>query len=523
MKYRIWNSIGKRVNSWALCVVKFISVILLSGLFLVGFLFSYRGGEGVRGIINIDPIPMHLLGILGIVMLAGILIKLPDKWLKFLEYVFLTAVFFRYIDAGKELIKFGESGPTADQFTVYRLGELFSINEFGAIQPTSGTYLSFYPHQLGIIFIFEMIFRICTMLNVEVPVYEIIKNINIYAACVLIFCQSKIVKNLFDSVRAELMYIILMMFNVPLILYTSYVYGEILSMCFFSLGLWLLIRHHKNPDKKLSLVFSIPMFVISVVFRKNSIILCIAVGCVLAVKGFSEKRKRYFVYLLILFMGAINILPVIRYVYEYRAGNTLLDGVPSIAWIAMGMQEDIHGTKGVYNGYNYNTLEACNMDRELMIEICKRDMKERITYFLTHPREGLDFYWEKTVHGWMEGTYSGRNAIASAFIKRPDIMEKLTAGEKGRSFEDFCNGYQTVIYLGGVLFWIKERKSKELMKYIIIIAVMGGFFFHILWEMNPRYIMPYVILLTMNSAVGIVWLAERIMNSIKKTSGADGC
>ena len=75
-----------------------------------------------------------------------------------------------------------------------------------------------------------------------------------------------------------------------------------------------------------------------------------------------------------------------------------------------------------------------------------------------------------------------------------------------------------MLYLGTLLFSVNEvhRKRKgtsmttpqgsgadSLYLYVGLIAVLGGFLFHILWEANSRYIFLYSLLMMPYCAAGI--------------------
>lgn len=47
------------------------------------------------------------------------------------------------------------------------------------------------------------------------------------------------------------------------------------------------------------------------------------------------------------------------------------------------------------------------------------------------------------------------------------------------------------------------RRTSSLLPYVGLVAVLGGFLFHMVWEANSRYIFPYFLLLLPYAARGL--------------------
>ena len=335
------------------------------------------------------------------------------------------------------------------------------------------------------------------------PAYHVIKLLNILFACGIIYFQYRSVAVITKSEKSQVIYLLLAMGNLPLVFYTSFVYGEIPSFSCFSMGLYFLLRHEHETTHKKDLVFSAIAFTFSVLLRKNTLILIIAVLLAILFTWIKNQKRDLAVYAILVGLCAICILPMVQKIYEFRADNTLLPGVSAYSYFAMGMQEAPRGN-GWYNGFNFNTYQETGLDNELADTISKVAIETRLKEFRENPTYALTFYLDKILSQWTDGSYACRQAIVSAFGNRSGFFASLFDGSVGLIFTGYCNIYQCVIYLGVLIFLIRNRHHANLLLYIGIIGIIGGFLFHIIWEANSRYILAYWLLMMPYAAMTFI-------------------
>ena len=188
-----------------------------------------------------------------------------------------------------------------------------------------------------------------------------------------------------------------------------------------------------------------------------------------------------------------------------------------MSYFAMGMQEASRGC-GWYNGFNIDTYDAAGMDSGIANEISRQAIQERLTYFREHLGYATDFYVRKHLSQWADGTYASRQATLATYGGRSEFFREVYDGSLSSAYIEWGNAWQNVLYLGTLLFSVNEvhRKRKgtsmttpqgsgadSLYLYVGLIAVLGGFLFHILWEANSRYIFLYSLMLMPYCAAGI--------------------
>ena len=99
-------------------------------------------------------------------------------------------------------------------------------------------------------------------------------------------------------------------------------------------------------------------------------------------------------------------------------------------------------------------------------------------------------------------------------------MEAVYTGKLAAPFIHYCNIYQLLVYGGSLICLLVLRRrpkqggyAAELPFYVGMIAVLGGFLFHMVWEANSRYIFPYFLLLLPYASQGLDAFYKRIQNA----------
>ena len=478
--------------------------------------------------------------------------KIGEKFRRGLLVFTLTFVF----GLGILLILFGRTVPAADALSVYNAAAEWILGNTDIIHPTV-SYLSYYPQQIGLMAFLELLLRIWNLTGLSVPAWHFIKLVYVCLLCGAIWFQYLSLQYLWPEnyKKISCCYLVLVCCNLPMIMYSSFVYGEIPSFAALSVGCYLLLRllggvspggsyqDNVSPGGSYRIIFtgfgSILFLTLSVMLRKNSLIPVIAVLLVLLFEALrpgrnGKMRLGLLIMAVCLAVTSVGILPLIQKCYEKKAGNTLSSGVTAMSYLAMGMQEASRGC-GWYNGFNIDTYDTAGMDTALANEISRLAIDERLTYFREHPGYTADFYLHKHLSQWADGTYASRQATLATYGGRSAFFKEVYEGSLSGGYIEWCNAWQNVLYLGVLVFCIdslkKRRKSKvvghmadqtagqhgadRLYIYVGLIAVLGGFLFHIFWEANSRYIFSYSLLLMPYCGAGVYTGICRIRDGVR--------
>lgn len=417
--------------------------------------------------------------------------KIGEKFRRGLLVFTLTFVF----GLGILLILFGRTVPAADALSVYNAAAEWILGNTDIIHPTV-SYLSYYPQQIGLMAFLELLLRIWNLTGLSVPAWHFIKLVYVCLLCGAIWFQYLSLQYLWPEnyKKISCCYLVLVCCNLPMIMYSSFVYGEIPSFAALSVGCYLLLRllgsvspggsYRDNVSPGSSyrdnislggsyrIIFtgfgSILFLTLSVMLRKNSLIPVIAVLLVLLFEALrpgrnGKMRLGLLIMAVCLAVTSVGILPLVQKCYEKKAGNTLSSGVTAMSYLAMGMQEASRGC-GWYNGFNIDTYDTAGMDTAIANEISRLAIDESLTYFREHPGYTADFYLHKHLSQWADGTYASRQATLATYGGRSAFFKEVYEGSLSGGYIEWCNAWQNVLYLGVLVFCIdslkKRRKSK---------------------------------------------------------------
>ena len=452
--------------------------------------------------------------------------KIGEKFRRGLLVFTLTFVF----GLGILLILFGRTVPAADALSVYNAAAEWILGNTDIIHPTV-SYLSYYPQQIGLMAFLELLLRIWNLTGLSVPAWHFIKLVYVCLLCGAIWFQYLSLQYLWPENYKNISccYLVLVCCNLPMIMYSSFVYGEIPSFAALSVGWYLLLRllgssspdssyrdnvspggsspdsSYRNnvspggssPDSSYrdnvsrndapsvtaydyvprmlrQILFtgfgSILFLTLSVMLRKNSLIPVIAVLLVLLFEALrpgrnGKMRLGLLIMAVCLAVTSVGILPLVQKCYEKKAGNTLSSGVTAMSYLAMGMQEASRGC-GWYNGFNIDTYDTAGMDTAIANEISRLAIDERLTYFREHPGYTADFYLHKHLSQWADGTYASRQATLATYGGRSAFFKEVYEGSLSGGYIEWCNAWQNVLYLGVLVFCIDSLKKRRKSKVV---------------------------------------------------------
>lgn len=522
------KSISDKLYNFSAGSIALLSLIFTGILALCGFVCTcYSLDMETQQVLTKWDSPLwNVPGILCFLLLFYLLLKVSSKKPILAKKILLGIATLWILGMGAVLIVFSKTVPAADAYSVYDIATKLAMGDTSVIHPTA-SYLSYYPQQVGLVAFFEPIIRLLNLLPFDLPAYHFLKIIYVFLGVVIFYFQYLTVHHLFKNDKTDLIFITLSAANLPFIMYTSFVYGEIPSFAAATIGIYCFCRMlsalKENCQKSAWLhgFVALIFLTFSVQLRKNSLIIIIAVVLVTLFQWLKMRKHLLLVFALLCAVCGVSILPLIQKGYELRADNTLTSGVTATSYFAMGMQESSRAN-GWYNGFNFNTYQETGMDAERTNEISRQAIEERLTYFKENPGYAANFYLGKFLSQWTDGTYASRQATLATFGGRQPFFVELYEGKYSEFYIAYCNAFQNILYLGSFLFCLGSFRKKidsdlkGLPLYLGLIIVFGGFLFHMLWEANARYIFLYGMLLLPYAAAGAEWALSVIAKKIPK-------
>lgn len=395
--------------------------------------------------------------------------------------------------------------PVWDQMQVYLDAMDFKAGNF---RDMTG-YIYMCPHQYGLTFLYEIFL-------VFGGGYRLLQYINVLMVMCIVWCSYALVDELFGNLRASLYVILGNLLFLPLWIYVNYVYGELLSMGFSMLGIWLLVRWCRRKNN-ICLLLSLLFLSVAVLARNNVLVVLIAVCITMLVYSLKQRSLKLLLVAVLTILVPLGAVGVMRLSYELRSGIKIEGGIPASMYVAMGMQQSTGGA-GVYNGYNNSVFRGeAGSDEDKANEIAMTYIQDRVQEFRADPGMAKDFYKEKIQEQWNEPTLCSL-VMTATFEKPPTgVVERLYYGDWQQRYRDFMNRYVSVLYLSVIVYCAAGLLRKaDILQCLMLIGVIGGFLFSILWEAKSRYVLPYIVLLIPYMALGIAAVHDGVGSLVSR-------
>ena len=426
--------------------------------------------------------------------------KIPEKPLliAMLIYVVIVSGLWTYVS---------DCVPVADQRSILKCVDGLMNGDYACMNPKSPDgYLQYNRHQVGLTAFYELFTRIFTGGEVN---YHAVYGLNVVMITGIFFGLYLVTKQLTqrrDIIKLEL---ILSFGMFQLMMYSTFVYGLIPGLFFTVFGIYFMLKLF-DTKKWCYGVLTALMCALAIIMKSNYMIILIAVGLTLMVKAISEKYPVYLLYLLLAVALFTGINTTAQKVYEKRTGIEFGDTIPNSAYLAMAMQ-DGSMAPGWFNGFNHVTYRLNDYNQEITDQISKDYIGERLQEFADEPLECLKFYYYKIISQWNEVTYEcfwiGMNEENRTRELSP-VAENLYFGKLHTVAEAVMNLYQLLLFSGTLFFAWSLRKKEDISKVSLLLSVLVGFLFHILWEGKSQYIITYFPLLLPCAAFGVIAVTD---------------
>ena len=502
--------------------VLFLKVcLLLIALYLAyaGIRYSYYSPKAYDQVIfELPDSPLlHSLVFAGVCLLGGGLCSLPKllgssrvggflcdgerlcRVILFFTCIWLAAVGVFYIREHPYYPE-GDQLNTTGGAVYARAGD-FSMFERGG-------YIGLYEQQKGLVFLYEILFTPFGDFR-----YDIAAEIHLCMGIVTLAAGYSFLKIIAPRPVCRILYCLMMAFCLPYIIYLPYVYGDLPSVCFSMILFWALAAYGKRIRKRYLAVGSAAA-ALGLLTRMNIWIVLIAVGIGMTLLCLEKVGLRAMLAGGCIILAAWGAVRAVEAMYEYRSGFERGVGIPSILWIAMGLQET-DGNPGIYNRYQQGVYEECGFQREAAIRTGREYIAMRMRSFWENPAYAKYFFTKKVKMQWLEPLFGSLQATSHCREgEEPEgWIVSLYYGELHDLAWKFANYYQSVVYLAFLayavlsLFTYLEDPTNSA-GWIPLIAVVGGFLFSLMWESQCRYSLPYFLYLIPFGAVGTGRIAE---------------
>lgn len=519
-----------RQNTFEYLVVNIICIFLFVAFgyiaimsFLQTSVFDQSAYSSEKIIFQMDNIALNILCT---AVFAVFVFKMKK------HYDFFAKVNLRFMEVGLVIytILLGliwifsvASIPAADSMNVFEtatgaaVGDYTSITGNGEFYNSAyyngHAYYNFYPFQLGFVFISEMIYRIFgTSSSMPVQV------INVICVAVAYLGIAKTTKLVFKKRSIEFIAILLLAGCFQPMLFSTFVYGNIIGMCCAIWASYFLIKYFQT-SKYLLLLPCAGLLVLSTMAKYNNMIYLVAFVIMLIVHTVKEKKWQSIAFALALCIATVGINNLIILSYENRANTKLADGVSQTMYLDMGLN-DSYMAPGWYNGIALETYKSSNLNNKIADQRAWNDIKNRLDLFGRNPGYAIDFFGKKIVSQWNEPTFESIwvSEVKSHSYNVNSIGNGMYNGSLGQFFELYFNLYMQILYILfviGILCLFQKRRT-NIETTLLLLVILGGFGYHLLFEGKSQYILTYIILLIPTAAFGMNTILEGNYTKVKE-------
>lgn len=497
-------------------VVLWLSLLLFGFLTAASFVsttyFTADSSYGERPEYRWDLIPVNLLvltvivGILYILYKKQIFEKIPVKVLAAVAILFVIGMSILWIQVS-------HTYPEADQKAVSWVSYLMTQNNFLFFE--HGKYMQIYPNQLGLAAILEALYRLTGGENWKAFMY-----LTALANGMVVYLLYKITDQLYHDQNADRLVLLASMGCIQIILYSTFLYGIMLGLA-FALGAFFTLLLFLEQGKWRYAIGSGILMGISILVKNNYSIFLVALVILLlydAVKksggGIRKAGKSLAAILILIGLTALLSRSLTAF-YEHRSGLTIESGMPKSLWVAMGMQEG-ERAEGWYNEFNFDTYVNSDCDPAVSDAIAKEAIAESLQHFQKDPAYAARFYLRKTLSQWNEPTYEALwvNQFHSGDFST--IVQSIYEGKLYQVLSEYMNLFQLLVFaavFAGLLIGRKGEKRWQLTELFLPMVILGGFFFHTIWEAKSQYIFPYFVCMLPGAAAGLAGALKKIQRN----------
>ena len=529
----------KELNS--ILVDTALKIMLVIGVLLTGLLAYYamtgtfycRGYMGCESMYVMDSLVKNLIAAGAFFLLSVIACLIFDRKVKRKDraaavILGLTSVFMFAL--GVFYLKDHPYYMDGDQINTF-YGAVYATwedSDLRYLMFMPGGYLGIYPQQKGLVVFYMILYKlfgddtfVCT------------QYLHLIYPQIVLFAGYSILKTEKVSPFARMVFCIFIASCIPMYLFIPYMYGDLGSIAFSFLAGNFLVRFEKTDRIRdaVGLCISCTM---ALLLRKQIWIFIAAVLIVLVLAGVKKKKLRFAIAGLCVIISAWGTFFCIEKYFESVSGYRNVDGVPSICWVVMGLQET-GDRPGSYNRYNQGTFEENGFDAALASAVAKKDLNERIAVFRENPAYARYFFSTKIRQEWTAPEFEAlrTTSVWKADSGRdpenpPGWLLSLYTGARYAQMEWVANYYQTLVYLCAFLaaagYLFKKGGKLPVSAQLSLIYFIGGVLFFAVWENQCRYVFPFFVCLTVLVPLCLDGIASRagfFVNSFKKSSPKD--
>ena len=409
--------------------------------------------------------------------------------------------------------------PRADMEICLTVAKQIRNGDYTAFQPGVYVYLPpyqgymfSYPFQIGFVLLCALISAVCGSAN-----FLMFQCINAICVVLTVFYLYQISCLNQESKATRFATVLFLIAFLPISLYVTMVYGNLIGLLLAVIAFYKQLRYFK--DRRLGFaVVSIVCVAMAALVKPNELIMMTAMGALYFLDLIEHKNLKSAILLISMITVYFLVKVFLIAAFEAATGVSISQGVPMVAYIAMGLQNS-GCAPGWYNKYTLDIFFQSGMNSAAAAQEAMQSIRSSIQEFSSNLPNLAQFLARKIASQWADSSFQcfWMYESNSALDSLSPFIESISNGAIAKGLHDgFLNYLQTFIYLGTCCYTALYWKRIRLQELLIPICFIGGFLFSLIWEAQSQYTMPFFFLLIPLAAKGIVELANRVADAIEK-------
>lgn len=490
-------------------------IVIFFSMIIVGFLAIQDLIIKVRVAVDEEILFSNQKGyiyILFLIIFLCVLLGIRKYWKREIPLNFIRYVTMAYIILMIIFVFITQMEPRADQYKVLHIAGQFAKGNY--IEWSKGQYADLYPNQYGMIVVMSFFSRLWGNDN-----WLPFQIINIFLIVSAAFGMKKITYFFWKNEQMSRFIYLIMLLYIPLGCYVTFVYGTLPGLNSAIWGCYFVVKGCEEDNIFQGVIGSI--FVAAACIFKSNYLICFLGICIVVMFYLLKKKKASTLLILVALVGFYALLGnAVNWYVNIKVGHRAERGIPSIAWVAMGLQETEGTGPGWYNAYTINLYSDNDCNREKSAAKATIDVGNEINQFISNLDFGKDFFYRKIASEWNEATFQSvwiNNELRNRSEDMPEVIRDFLDGKNGlySVYVQGCGVYLFVLWIGILLFLYFERNTENITSLLWLIIFIGGFLFHLVWEAKGQYTLIYVWLCIPYGIHGYVLLMDRVC-SIKR-------
>lgn len=375
-------------------------------------------------------------------------------------------------------------------------------------------YMSTFPNQMGLL----SLFRIYAHFTTNASYLYLVQLVMVLGCNFLLW---RITNLLYGKQALNNVVILLSFLFLPPLFLILWVYGDIPGLLCLLLSLYFYI-YFRNKNKLIYGLLSVLFITLACFVRANYQIFLVVLFIIQGLSLVQKFNYKKLLVILLLFPSVKLSNVWIQSYYESKIHQEITYP-PATAWIVMGLNDRV-SSPGYWDAYTTFIRVWNDYDDQRVEAVVKKDLEERIHKLTESPNYAQDFFKRKIAVTWNEPTF--QSIYAGMLLEREqhtytDFLQNLY--EEG-SYYHYYNKYMSIvltsIYLLSSLYILIKffifREDITLVELYPFLFFIGGFTFHLFWEVKSRYVWPYVYLLLPVVATNISYLSQKFKWKEKK-------